>query len=200
MEQPYAPDVELPEIGSLPREFIPAKTPKKIERGEPFSRMSAAEHLNEAINALADGYNLNANPIKTIWGRVSDAKRHLQAIEPGSSQYIAAQGLLHKTLLRERHIEHVCVNVANQLMVKQREMLANELEQYYVNRGIFIYIELSGQDKTFIKLVSSLFCEASIDRIADETHFFTHLRNAGFKRVVLVDNNEENVWTYRLGK
>jgi hypothetical protein len=128
---------------------------------------------------------------------------NLPEIRPLSGKFIptkaSAKSLLHKAVLKERHIEHVCIHITNQLMVKQREMLVNELEQYYINRGIFVDIELSGPDKTAIKLMCSLFHDASIGRIADETNFFIHLRKAGFKRVVLEDN-DNNIWTYRLGK
>jgi hypothetical protein len=172
---------------------------EEIEKGKLFSCMADTEHLDEAKKALAKGYKLNSNPLKTEWGRVNDAKKHLKAIGPESSEYITAQRLMHKTHTRERHIEHISINVANQIMIKQREMLTNELERYYVTRGIFVDIELSGPDKTFIKLSSSLFREASIDKIADGTKFFAHLKNAGFKRIILEDN-EDNAWTYSFAK
>jgi hypothetical protein len=195
MEKSYANECELPVDNPLSGKVMPGKA----ETEKAFSRMVPSEHLDEARNALADGYKLNADPAKTVWGRVSDAKKHLGAIQAGSSQYIAAQGLMNKANSREKHIKYICNNVANQLMVKQREMLANELEQYYLNRGMFVDIELGGPDKASIKLMCPLFRETSIDRIVDETNFFAHLKNAGFNKVVLGDN-EGNVWTYRFKK
>jgi hypothetical protein len=183
MEIPYANDGGLDDI----------------EREERFSHMAAAEHLDEARIALADGFKLDSDPVKTVWGRVTDATKHLDAIEPESSEYGPAGSLKKKAHAREKHMEHVCAGLANQLMEKQREMLASELEHYYVNRGIFVDVELSGPEKTSLRLACALFREASIERIADETNFFVHLKNAGFKRVVLADT-DENVWNYRLGK
>jgi hypothetical protein len=197
MEEPHVHDGELPDSRSLPLKHVPDKGMKRSKTGETFSRMAPAEHLDEARKALSDGYKPDANPTKTVWGRVGDARRHLKEIQPESSHYVAAQDLMHKTFLREKHIEHLCVNLANQVMLKQREMMANELEQYYVSRGLFVDIELSGPDKTFMKLMCSLFRETSIERIVDQTNFFAHLRKAGFKRVILSDN-DENVWTYKL--
>ena len=199
MQKPHAGCCGLIEARSLSQEPVCKKSSKKIDAGEPFSRMSPGEHLDEAKKALADGYKINADPTKTVWGRVNDARKHLNAIGPGSLLYISAQNLMRKTFSREKHIEHMCVNVANQLMVRQREMFTNELEHYYANRGMFVDVELSGPDKTSMKLTCSLFCEASIDKIADQTNFFMHLKKAGFKVVVLGDN-EENKWTYKLGK
>ena len=175
----------------------PVREPSSTRTGsnKMFCRMSAAEHLDEARTALDDGYKVNANPLESVWGRVNDARKHLQAIEPQASQFVAAQGLLQKALSRERYIENVCTSIANQLMVKQREMLADELEQFYLSRGLLVEVELSGPGKTSIRLGCALFCEASVDRIADGSKFFGHLKRAGFKRVVMGDT-EENVWAY----
>ncbi|MCX5812590.1 MAG: hypothetical protein NT178_08610 [Proteobacteria bacterium] len=199
MEKSYANDGKLSGDGSLSRKVVHTRLSRKTETEKPFLLMAPAEHLDEARNALADGYKLDTDPTKTVWGRVGDAKKHLGAIKAGSSQYIAAQGLMHKAISREKHIKYICTNVANQLMIKQREMLANELEQYYLNKGMFIDIELGGPDKASIKLMCPLFRETSIERIVDETNFFVHLKKAGFNKAVLGDN-EGNVWTYRLNK
>jgi hypothetical protein len=199
MEKSYANDGKLSGDSSLSRKVVRIKVSGEAKTEKLFLLMAPSEHLDEARNALADGYKLNADPTKTVWGRVNDAKKHLGAIKAGSSQYITAQGLMHKAILREKHIKYVCANVANQLMIKQREMLANELEQYYLSKGIFIDIELGGPDKASIKLMCPLFRETSIDRIVDETNFFAHLKKAGFNKVVLGDN-EGNVWAYSFKK
>ena len=199
MEKPHTNDCKLPKNQSSVQKIASEKVSGEIKKGKLFSSMADAEHLDEAQKALDKGYKLNSNPLKTEWGRVSDAKKHLKAIGPKSSEYAAAQGLMHKAHTREKHIERISVDVVNQVIIKQREMLTCELEQYYVTRGIFVDIELSGPDKTYIKLSSSLFREASIDRIADGTKFFAHLKKAGFKRIVLEDN-EDNAWTYSLAK
>jgi hypothetical protein len=197
MEKPYANDGTLQDAQSLSRKYVSINTSREVNPRASVLPMSPAEHLIEAKNALADGYRVDTNPVKSVWGRIGDARIHLTAIEPGSSQYVLAQRLLRETHSRERQIENVCMHVTNQLMVKQREMMANELEQYYITKGILVEIELSGTDKTTIKLLSSAFCEVTIDRIADKTNFFAHLKEAGFKRVILGDH-EENVWSYNL--
>jgi hypothetical protein len=197
METWYSKDGEILEVRPPVRESASGRRSKAHETGERFSRMSPTEHLDEARSALADGYRVDANPLKTAWGRVSDARRHLDAIEPESPQYSAAQDLMRNALVREKRIEHVCTGVTNQLMVKQREMLASELGQYYASKDMFVDVELSGPDKTFLTLICALFCGASIERIVDNTSFFAHLAKAGFKRVAFADS-EENVWSYRL--
>jgi hypothetical protein len=166
---------------------------------KPFSRMAPTKHLDEARKALADGYKPDLNPMKTVWGRVSDARKHLKEIEAESHEYIAARGLMREVLLRERKIKNVCIGIEHHLMIKQREMLADELEQHSHKRGILVEIELSGPDKTSIRLMCPLLREVSIDRIVNETNLFTYLKKAGFKQVVLGDN-EEYIFTYSFEK
>jgi hypothetical protein len=197
MEKPYAGDVDLPERESSWSGFGPKEMRSEADPGREFSSMAGEEHLNEARRALDDGYRLDSDPTKTVWGRVGDARRHLDAMEPESGVHAAAKDLRRRTQLRERHMEHVCADMTNRLMIRQREMVAAEMEQYYTTRGILVDIELSGQDKQFMRLACSLFREASVERIVDETRFLSHLKKAGFRRLVF-DDTEENVWTYTL--
>ncbi len=197
MEKLYTDHIELAEGQRLSRNATGAHSPMTKRMGKSVPAMSSAQHFDEARKALADGYRVDSNPVKTVWGRIGDARMHLGAIEPGSSQYIPAQRLMRETLSRERQMENVSVHVTNELMIRQREMMASELEEYYVGRGILVEVELSGSDKTCIRLISAAFCETAIDRIANKTSFFSHLREAGFKKVILGDH-EENAWAYGL--
>lgn len=88
-------------------------------------------------------------------------------------------------------------NVIRQLSIKQREMMTSELEQYYTVKGLSVEVELSGPDKTFISLLSPLFCRNSVDRIVERTNLFFYFKEAGFRRATLGDSNEE-VWVYDL--
>lgn len=180
----------------LSRESDLAKNPVKTETDKSFSCLSSAEHLREAKNALMDGHKIDTNPIKTVWGRLNDAKRHLKAIDPQASQFAAARGLADEILLRQRQMKDACVNAVHQHMVKQRETLANELEQYFITKGMYVEIELSGSGKTSLRVTSAVFQEASINRIADETGFFSHLKRVGFASIIF-ENNDGKVRAYR---
>jgi hypothetical protein len=132
-----------------------------------------------------------------VWGRLNDAKRHLMAIDPETAQYVAAKRLTEEVLLRQQQMKDACSNAVHQHMVKQRETLANELEQYFVNKGIYAEIELSGLGKTSLRVSSSVFRAASINRIADETGFFSHLKKVGFTNIIF-ENSAGDVKNYRL--
>jgi hypothetical protein len=171
--------------------------PGKGATSKSFHHLSSAEHLKEASNALSDGYKINTDPMKTVWGRLNDANRHLMAIDPQASQYAAAQGLADEVLVRKRQMKDACANAVRKHMIKQREILANDLEQYFVNKGIYAEIELGGPEKTSLRVSSSVLRVASINRIADETGFFSHLRRVGFASIIF-ENNGGEVKAYRL--
>jgi hypothetical protein len=96
-----------------------------------------------------------------------------------------------------RQIKNQGMHVTHQLMVRQREMMANEFEQYYIGKGLLVEVELSGPDKTCISLLSSLFCKDSVYRIVEKTNLLSYLREAGFKKATLGDSDEK-VWAYDL--
>jgi hypothetical protein len=162
-----------------------------------FHLLSSAEHLKEAKNALEDGYRIDTDPMKTSWGRLNDAKRHLMAIGPKTSQYNAAKGLADEVIQRKKQMRDACASTVLKHMVSQRETLANELEQYFANKGIYVEIELNGTDKTSIRVSSAVLRVASINRIADETAFFSHLKRVGFTSIAF-DNSNGGVKIYKL--
>lgn len=75
--------------------------------------------------------------------------------------------------------------------------MAHELEQYYISKGLSVEVGLSGPDKTFINLFSPLFSRESVNRIVETTNLFLYLKEAGFKKATIGDNNEE-LWVYDL--
>ena len=190
-------DDELINNQHISRESYTDKSPAKRDTQKSFAHLSYAEHLKEAKNALADGYKIDTNPIKSVWGRLNDAKRHLTAIDPQASQYDAAQKLAEEVLLRQRHMKNAYANVVHRHMIKQRQTLANDLEQYFVNKGIYAEIEVNGIDKSSLKVSCSALRVASINKIADETNFFSHLKKVGFTCIIF-ENNSGKVKIYKL--
>ena len=89
------------------------------------------------------------------------------------------------------------MSAAHQLMIKQREMMTHELDEYYNSKGLSVDIELGGPDKTFISLFSPLFCRDSVNRIVENTNFFLYLKKAGFRKATIGDNGRK-VWVYDL--
>jgi hypothetical protein len=108
---------------------------------------------------------------------------------------------LRKPAGRERgakkHIRSHEVSIVHQLMIKQREMMRSELDQYYISKGLSIEVELTGPDKTSITFLSPLFHRDAVRKIVEGTDLFLYLREAGFRKAIIGDSNED-VWTYNL--
>ena len=171
--EPISPDIELP------------KPHGHRVKPEQFFRGTPSEHLKEAIKALADGYKPNKNPMKTAWGRVYDAHRHLNAINHRAKEYKEARRLMNEVRARMEGIDKVSSALARRLMIKQREMVADEFEFLYLAKGFDARITLSGPDKTYLKMVQ-------------DTDLLLYLERAGFKKVTLGDG-EHFSWTHAFG-
>jgi hypothetical protein len=216
MEMPYvihgglsddpllSPEIELPELQGrriepvLPPDIELPKPHGHRVKPEQFSRGTPHEHLKEAKKALADGYKPNKNPLKTVWGRVYDAQRHLSAINRRAKEYKEAQRLMNEVRARMEGIDKVSSTLARRLMIKQREMVADEFEFLYLAKGFDARIALSGPDKSYLKMECLPLSEAFILKIVQDTDLLLYLERAGFKRVALGDG-EHFTWTHTFG-
>jgi hypothetical protein len=199
-----SPEIELPEPHGhriepiLSPEIELPQTQGHRVKPEQFFRRTPTEHLKEAKKALSDGYKLNKNPMKTVWGRVFDAQRHLNAINHRTKEYKEAQQLMNEVRSRMQGIEKVSSALARRLMIKQREMVADEFEFLYLAKGFDARIALSGPDKSYLKMECAPLCEAFILKMVQDTDLLLYLERAGFRKVTLGDG-EHFSWTHNFG-
>jgi hypothetical protein len=149
-----------------------------------------AEHLALAKKALADGYKPNKDPAQTNWGRVTDARRELEAITPDAKEYKEAQVLMKEVSRREAEINSMALAVA-------RDVVADQMEKRLLSQGIDATVAVSGSNKTTITFTYVLFSRPLVYKLTNETDFLQDLRAAGFKRVVF-STGYGTTWTYDL--
>ena len=186
IEPVLSPDIELP------------KSQRHRIKPEQFFRGTPHEHLKEAKKALADGYKPNKNPMKSVWGRVFDAQRHLSAINQRSKEYKEARQLMNEVRIRIEGIEKVSSTLARRLMIKQREMVADEFEFLFLAKGFDARIALTGPDKSYLKMECPPLCEAFILKMVQDTDLLLYLERADFKKVTLGDG-ERFSWSHTFG-
>ena len=136
--------------------------------------------------------------MKTVWGRVFDAQRHLNAINERAKEYKEAQRLMKEVRSRIEEMEKVSLALARRLMIKQREMVADEFEFLYLAKGFDARIVLSGPDKSNLKMECPPLSEAFILKMVQDTDLLLYLERAGFKKVTLGDG-EHFSWTHNFG-
>ncbi len=169
----------------------------QFSRAQPerFLRKTPQEHLKEAKKALADGYKPHKNPMKTVWGRVFDACMHLNAIDKRSKEYKEAQQLMKEVQLRMEGMEKVSSTLTHHLMIKQREMIGEEFEFYCLAKNFDARVVLIGPDKSYLKAECTLFTEAFIQKIVQDSDLLLHLERAGFKKITFGDGGHL-AWTH----
>ncbi len=183
-EEPVLPaDIDLPE----PR-VNHVSTKERLPR-------SSQERLKAAKSALADGYKPHRNPMKTVWGRVGDAERHLIAITKKSREYKEARRLMREVQARRQVMEEIASAITRRLMIKQREMVADEFEFLYLARGYDAHIALSGPDKSQFRMECAPLNETFVLKIVHETDLLLYFERAGFKKITLGDG-ERFSWTH----
>ncbi len=203
-DQLISPEIELPEPPEHPIEpalspdiELPKPQKQRVKQNQ-FFRRTPGEHLKEAKKALADGYKPHKNPMKTVWGRVFDAQRHLNAINQRSKEYKEARRLMKDVRLRVEGIEKISSVLTHRIMIKQREMVADEFEFLFLAKGFDAHIILTGPDKSYLKIESQPLCEAFILKIAHDTDLLLYLERADFKKVTLGDG-ERFTWSHTFG-
>src|ERR671939_1881652 len=121
-----------------------AKTEAAASPATPaLDTVSSATHLAEAKKALADGYKPTGE--NRAWGRMKDAREHLEKIQSSDKEYGQAQKLLTEVSRRETEIDKWS-------KVAARKVYADLLERTYLNQGMDVSVKVSGPDNTTIKL------------------------------------------------
>lgn len=149
----------------------------------------SADHLIEAKKAL-DEWKPNKDPMKTTWGRVTDAEKHIEAIKPESKEYSEAQALKKEVDRRKAEIERLAG-------IMTREFMAKQLEQNYLQKGLDVYVSLHDKNKSTMKLRFVLFSRPLVHNLSNDPEFIGALRKSGFKKIIFTDGYDSS-WTMSL--
>lgn len=152
--------------------------------------VSPSGHLAYAKQALAENYKPHKDPMKTTWGRVDDARRHLEAIPPDAREHAEAQKLLAEVRRRETEIERLAKRGARQLVVE-------EMERKMLSEGHDFQFSLSGPEKNVLTVKYVLMSRPLVYKLTNESDFLTNMKKAGFTKIIFTDGFRES-WTYDL--
>lgn len=173
-----------------------AKQPASMNKIKPVE-LTPYDHLIEARKALLDGYKPNEEPTKISWGRVYDARIHLEAIKDDSPEYAEAQRLMDELKRREAEMERISAILTQRYLKKQREEVVGKLERYFVGKDMYVHVELEGDEKTVLRMEYMFWSRPLVYRVVNGTGFLPALKNTGFTKVIF-DATHDYSWTYDL--
>ena len=155
--------------------------------------LSAATHLAEAKKALADGYKPAGKD--RSWGRVKDAREHLEGIKSNDKEYAEAQRLLKEVNRREDEIEKWARVAAEKMLADERASFARRLETTYLDKGMDVTVSVSGANNTVIKLKYVLMSRPLVHNLVKDGDVISTFRSQRFKKAIFTDGYS-NTWTY----
>ena len=168
------------------------------EKEKAFAALPLGAHLQEAQKALAVGSPDEKDIKKRTYGRLEDARRHLEAI-PRQVRKMdeEAKKLLQEVENREKDLKkykEVMQKAVRERTIKKREEVAKELDRDFLSKGFDVKIQLNGSEKTTIKMESALFNRPMVFALIDKSDMLQNLRDAGFEEVVFSNKNIKFNW------
>lgn len=168
------------------------------EKEKAFAALAPGAHLQEAQQALAAGNPAEKDIKKRTYGRLEDARRHLEALQRQVKKMDEeAKKMLQEVESREtdlKNYKEVMQKAVKERTIKKREELAKELDRDFLSKGFDVKIQLNGSEKTTIKLESVLFNRPMTFALIDKSDFLQNLRDAGFEEVIFSNKKIKFNW------
>lgn len=184
-------------IALLDRKILLPRLEKLQAQEQAFQVMAAAAHLQEAKKALAAGHPDEKELKKRTYGRLYEARRHLEAISSDADEYDEAKKLLDEVERREKDLkkyQEAMRQAESKKMIKQREEMAKELDKDFLSKGFDLKIELGGDEKTVLNMDCVLFSRPLVFVFVDKSDLLPRLREAGFEEVVFSNKKINYSW------
>lgn len=175
---------------STPQKSLSTYTPKEDQ----FNQMSPREHLSEAKKAL-DEWKPQKDPMRTQWGRVSDAEKHLAAIPKTSPEWTGeGQKLWKEVERRGKEIQKIASLTTKKLMIQQRKEFAKQYELSLLDQGMDTRISTLGKDHSTLKIEWVLMSRPLVYKMINDSSVMSNLKKLGFKKIVFSDGYN-HTWT-----
>ena len=185
-------------IAVVGRKAMEPELAKLAAKEATFTALTPGDHLREAFQALSAGNPREKDIKKRTYGRLADARRHLEALRRQLEKYdTEAKKLLKEVQDREKDLEkykEVMQKAVRGQMIKKREAVAKELDRDFLSKGFDVKIHLDGPDKTILKLDCVLFSRPMVFALVDKSDFLKSLMDAGFDEVIFSNKNIKFSW------
>lgn len=159
-------------------------------------QLSSSEHMINAEQAM-EGYKEGG---KGPWGDIHAAKTHLEAISASSPEFKRAKTLLQEVYRREGEKDKVAEEIAQKMIRDQRQRLAKNIENAFLDGGKDAYVTTSGKEDDILTIRYVLISRPWVHAFSkNESQLLTALSRAGFKKLILTDGHRDS-WTINLAQ
>lgn len=185
-------------IALVDRKTMEPELAKLAAKEQAFAGLTPGAHLEEANKALAAGHPEEQDIKKRTYGRLEDARRHLEAVQSQVKKLDEdSKKMLQEVENREKDLKkykEVMQKLVKEQALKKREEAAKELDRDFLSKGFDVKIQLNGSEKTTLRLESVLFNRPMVFALIDKSDFLQNLRDAGFEEVVFSNKNIKFAW------
>ncbi len=184
-------------IALLDRKTLLPMLTKLEAQAQAFEIMAAATHLQKAKEALALGHPDEKDLLKRTYGRLGEARRHLEAIGSNADEYDAAKKLLNEVEHREKDLkkyQEAMRQAESKKMIKKREELVKEMDRDFLGKGFDVKFDLSGDDNTVLNMDCVLFSRPLVFVFVNKSDLLQRLREAGFAEVAFSNKKIDYSW------
>jgi len=184
-------------IALLDRKTLLPILAKLQAKEQAFEVMAAGVHLQEAKKALAAGHPEEKDIKNRTYGRLEEARRHLEAIDSDADEYDEAKKLLAEVERREKDLkkyQEVMRQAESEKMIKKREAIVKEMDKDFLGKGFDVQMELSGDEKTVLTMDCVVFSRPLVFVFVDKSDMLQKLRDAGFAEVVFSNKKINYEW------
>ena len=169
---------------------IPVNKVQVVEFTDDIRLHLAKDYLDKASNSLKRVNTRN----KSTWKNLSKAEEHLKL----AFRYIKREDSLYKRASSVKNKINQTRKIISRLIdIEARKEFAKQIEAKYLNKGMDVYVTVTGRDYTTLKLKYVLFSRSLVHKIMNSAGFVTTLKSLGFKRVIFTDGYDDT-WSYTI--
>jgi hypothetical protein len=186
----------------LDRARLEPEIARLTAQAQAFGKLTPLDHLQAARLALLEGMPNDQDLKKRTYGRLAEARRHLEAIPKKSKEYGEAQKLLQEVARREedaRKYQEMMRQAAAAQGLKKRQELVRDMDRDFLDKGMDVKLAMSGAEKTTLSLECLLFNRPMVYTLVEKTDLIPNLKNAGFKEVIFSNKALSYSWEIDLG-
>ena len=191
------PKPEYKLVAIFPRDYLLQELAKQAAKDRDFNSLLPFLHLDKAKQTLAEGNPDHEDLKQRTYGRLDEARKHLEAVPKKAESYQEAQELLQEVVRRERDLKkfnEVMQKAAAELAVKGREELAAYLDRDFLSKGFDVKMELSGPEKSALKMDCVLFNRPLVFLFLDKSDLLKKLKTAGVRQVTFANRSIKYAW------